>query len=56
MFSGGVPAFCTVNGAKFVPRKPGPILCAEPPIPINPGKGNSFDVKREDVIEPIDGY
>ena len=38
MFAGGWPGFWTVNGAYFMPRKPGPTRWAVPPTPMNAGQ------------------
>ena len=56
MFSGGRPAFWTLNGALAMPRKPGPMRWAVPPTPMKPGNGRSFGVNSDAAIEPIAGY
>ena len=56
MFCGGWPGFCTVKGAYAMPRKPGPMRWAVPPMPIKPGSGKSFAVSKDEAARPSAGY
>ena len=50
-------SICTLNGAKVIPKNPGPTRVAvPPPTEIKLGRSSSFGVSWWATTEPIDGY